>query len=55
MSTALGLLVVVPAVWFYNHLSNKMEAFDIEMKLASLELVNYLDLRLRRQESSRPR
>ena len=54
VSTALGLLVAVPAVWFHNYLSNKMEAFDVEMELASLELVNYLDLRLRQQQSSRP-
>jgi biopolymer transport protein ExbB/biopolymer transport protein TolQ len=52
VSTALGLLVAVPAVWFYNHLSNKLEAFDIEMKLASLELTTYLALRLRLQENS---
>lgn len=54
VSTALGLLVAVPAVWFHNYLSNKMEAFDVEMELASLELVDYLDLRLRQQQSSRP-
>ena len=54
VSTALGLLVAVPAVWYYNYLSNKLEAFDIEMRLASLEVLNYLDLRLRLQESPTP-
>ncbi len=52
LTTAVGLLVAVPAVWFYNYLSNKMEAFDIEMEIASLELVNYFALRLARQEKS---
>ena len=52
VTTALGRLVAVPAVWFYNYLSNKKEAFDIEMKVASLELVSYFDLHLGRQEKS---
>ena len=52
VTTALGLLVAVPAVWFYNYLSNRMEAFDIEMKVASLKLVSYFDLHLGRQEKS---
>jgi biopolymer transport protein ExbB/TolQ len=41
-TTVLGLLVAIPAVWFYNYLSNTMELFEIEMKNASLELLNYL-------------
>jgi biopolymer transport protein ExbB len=44
VTTALGLLVAVPAVWFYNYLSGKMEIFEIEMELASLELISYLVL-----------
>jgi biopolymer transport protein ExbB/TolQ len=50
VTTALGLLVAVPAVWFYNYLSNMQELFDIEMKIASLELVNYLVLHLGRRK-----
>jgi biopolymer transport protein ExbB len=52
VSTALGLLVAISAGWFYNYLSDKMEAFDIEMKVASLELVNYFVLCLGRREKS---
>jgi hypothetical protein len=36
----------VRAVWGYNYLSNKMEAFDIEMKNSALEMVSYLTIRL---------
>lgn len=42
VSTIAGLLVAIPAAWFYNYLSNRMELFNIEMQLASLELLNYL-------------
>ena len=41
VTTALGLLVAVPAVWFYNYFTNKVEAFDVEMDNSSMELVNY--------------
>lgn len=54
VTTALGLFVAIPAAWFYNHLSNKLEAFDIEMEVASLELTNYFVLHLARQEKSPP-
>ena len=41
VTTALGLLVAVPAVWAYNYFTNKVEAFDVEMDNSSMELVNY--------------
>ncbi|HEV2305871.1 MAG TPA: MotA/TolQ/ExbB proton channel family protein [Candidatus Acidoferrales bacterium] len=41
VTTALGLLVAVPAVWTYNYFTNKVEAFDVEMDNSSMELVNY--------------
>lgn len=47
VSTALGLIVAVPAVWLYNYFSNSMEGFDIEMENSALELVSYLTIRLR--------
>lgn len=47
VSTIAGLLVAIPAAWFYNYLSNRLELFNIEMQLASSELLNYLTLRLR--------
>ncbi len=41
VTTAIGLGVAVPAVWFYNYFTNKVEAFDVEMDNSSMELVNY--------------
>jgi biopolymer transport protein ExbB len=41
VTTALGLLVAVPAVWTYNYFTNKVEAFDVEMDNSSMELINY--------------
>ena len=43
ITTALGMLVAVPAVWCYNSLRDTLEAFDIEMQNAWLELATYLD------------
>jgi biopolymer transport protein TolQ len=42
VTTALGLLVAVPAVWCYNYFSSKIENFDVEMQNSSMELVSYL-------------
>jgi len=41
VTTALGLLVPVPAVWTFNYFTNKVEAFDVEMDNSSMELINY--------------
>jgi biopolymer transport protein ExbB len=41
VTTALGLLVAVPAVWAYNYFTSKCEAFDVEMDNSSMELINY--------------
>jgi biopolymer transport protein ExbB/TolQ len=45
VTTALGLLVAVPAVWAYNYFTNRVEAFDVEMDNSSMELINYFILR----------
>jgi biopolymer transport protein ExbB/TolQ len=42
VTTALGLLVAVPAVWCYNYFTTKVENFDVEMENSSMELVSYL-------------
>jgi biopolymer transport protein ExbB/biopolymer transport protein TolQ len=31
-TTALGLLVAIPAVWFYHYLRGQLEGFDAEME-----------------------
>lgn len=41
VTTAVGLLVAIPAVWMYNYFSNRVEAFDVEMDNSSSELVDY--------------
>jgi len=41
VETALGLLVAIPAVWFYNYLTSRVEYFQVEMDNSSSELVDY--------------
>jgi biopolymer transport protein ExbB/TolQ len=53
VTTALGLLVAVPAVWCYNYFTTKVENFDVEMENSSMELVSYL-LRRAPRETSLP-
>ena len=49
VTTALGLLVAVPAVWCYNYFTTKVENFDVEMENSSMELVSYLVRRTPRE------
>ncbi len=51
VTTALGLLVAVPAVWCYNYFTTKVEHFDVEMENSSMELVSYLVRRAPRETS----
>ena len=41
VGTAVGLLVAIPAVWFYNYLTGRLEFFNVEMDNSSSELVDY--------------
>jgi biopolymer transport protein ExbB len=41
VETALGLVVAIPAVWFYNYLSGRIEYFNVEMDNSSSELLDY--------------
>ena len=41
IETALGLVVAIPAVWFYNYLTGVIEYFNVEMDNSSSELVDY--------------
>jgi biopolymer transport protein ExbB len=50
VTTALGLIVAVPAVWCYNYFTDKMELFDLDMANSSMELVSYLATRPVRPE-----
>jgi biopolymer transport protein ExbB len=49
VTTALGLLVAVPAVWCYNYFTTRVENFDVEMENSSMELVSYLVRRAPRE------
>jgi biopolymer transport protein ExbB len=48
VTTAVGLLVAIPAVWMYNYFSNRVEAFDVEMDNSSSELIDYFLKRTQR-------
>jgi biopolymer transport protein ExbB/biopolymer transport protein TolQ len=51
VTTALGLLVAVPAVWCYNYFTDRVELFSLDMANSSMELVSYLATRpVRREE-----
>ncbi len=41
VTTAIGLVVAIPAVWAYNYFAGRVEAFDVEMGNSSSELVDY--------------
>jgi biopolymer transport protein ExbB/biopolymer transport protein TolQ len=41
VETALGLVVAIPAVWFYNFLTGRVEYFNVEMDNSSSELVDF--------------
>ena len=41
VTTAVGLLVAIPAVWAFNYFTNRVEAFDVEMGNSSSELIDY--------------
>ena len=41
VETALGLVVAIPAVWFYNYLTGRVEYFNVEMDNSSSELLDF--------------
>ena len=40
-TTAFGLLVAIPAVWFFNYFTNKVDNFTVEMDNSSAELIDF--------------
>jgi biopolymer transport protein ExbB/biopolymer transport protein TolQ len=42
-TTALGMVVAVPAVWGLNYLNDRFEILRIEMSLARSEMVTYAE------------
>jgi biopolymer transport protein ExbB/TolQ len=41
VTTAVGLLVAIPAVWMFNYFTSRVEIFDVEMENSSNELIDY--------------
>ncbi len=41
ITTAFGLLVAIPAVMMFNHFTNRLERFQIEMTNSSAELIDF--------------
>jgi biopolymer transport protein ExbB/TolQ len=41
LTTALGLVVAVPAAWMFNYLSQKIQGFSLEMESSSSELIDF--------------
>ena len=41
VTTAIGLVVAIPAVMMYNYLTGRVESFDVEMDNSSSELIDY--------------
>ena len=41
VGTAVGLFVAIPAVWFYNYLTGRVEYFNVEMDNSSSEMMDY--------------
>jgi biopolymer transport protein ExbB len=42
ITTAFGLLVAIPAVWFFNYFQTKMDNLTVEMTYTSKELIDFL-------------
>jgi biopolymer transport protein ExbB/biopolymer transport protein TolQ len=53
VTTAIGLLVAVPAVWAFNYFTGRIDAFDVEMGNSSSELVDYFLKRSRARAGAR--
>ncbi len=53
VSTALGLLVAVPAVWGYNYFSRRVAKLDLESATVSRILINDVALAMAQERSIR--
>ena len=48
MSTGVGLVVAVPALWSFNYFSERLDHIDLEAANSAMELTNYLAIHMRR-------
>ena len=49
MPAALGLVVAIPALWWYKYLSSRVQDFDGEMEEATADLVSCLRIHMARR------
>jgi biopolymer transport protein ExbB/TolQ len=42
IATGFGLMVAIPAVWFYNYFQTKIDNLTAEMTYVSKEMIDYL-------------
>src|SRR5688500_20268031 len=42
IATGFGLIVAIPAVWFYNYFTTKIDNLTAEMTYTSKEMIDYL-------------
>jgi len=42
VTTGIGLMVAIPAVWLYNYFTTKIDFITVEMTYTSKELIDYL-------------
>jgi biopolymer transport protein ExbB len=53
VTTLVGLLVAIPAVWAFNYFTNRVESFDVEMGNSSSELIDYFLKRSQRANAGK--
>ncbi len=53
VTTAVGLVVAIPAVMMFNYFTNRIEAFDVEMGNSSSELIDYFIKRSQRASAAK--
>jgi biopolymer transport protein ExbB/TolQ len=53
MSTGLGLIVAVGALWSFNYFSGRLERMDLEVENCGVELRGYLAMRFARSRMGR--
>ena len=41
VTTAFGLGVAIPAAWMFNHFTNTLERFNVEMTNSASELIDF--------------
>lgn len=51
LTTALGIFVALPAVWFFNYLTGRIDGFGVDLRHAGSEAIDYFIKDLGRRKS----